>query len=161
MDELVTISDLANRYGRDRRTVRKLLGDTQPASTSTVAGKVVRRWRLTPEIEGLLTAVSDRDKLGAAFEQLHAARAEILRLKRGLRDGTRLPMDQVVLEWETRILDARSACLSLPSRLYPGITQALALGGDPLPALRRIFRREAQEIVDDFKRPFSWQETKK
>ena len=153
-DLLLTITDLAARFHRDRRSIMAALSDIPPADQATVAGRVVRRWALA-DVEAVLTAPTVRERIAAAYERLHAARATILELKRGIRTGELLDIANVVREFDGRVLAARAACLALEMRLGSEIQFALQ-SGNPLPELRRIFDGAAREIIQDLRRPFSW-----
>lgn len=159
MTDLLTITDLAAHFHRDRRSVMAALKDTPPATEAKVAGKRVRRWRLA-DVQDALTEPSDHDRLAEAFERLHSARAEILRLKRALRTGILLRLDVVILENDDRVLNLRSACLSVPMRFRSEIEAALG-AKDPVGGLRRGFRAAAAEILSDLKLPFTWSKRSK
>jgi len=154
MTDLLTISALAAEFGRDRRTVTQLLRAVEPAETATFGGKVTKRYR-REDVAAILKAPSIRAQIAAAFEELHAARATVLELKRALRTGDSLIADDVRRESDGRILNCRSACLALESRFGAEIKFALE-DPKPLAELRRIFRRATREITDDLKQPWSW-----
>jgi hypothetical protein len=160
-NDQLTINALAAAYKRDRRTVARMLQGVPPSSVSEYRGRSLKRYR-RGDAEPLITAPSDHDNLRAAFERLHGARADMLKLKRHLRDGDVLLQDDVLAELVNRFVRTRSAMLGFTSK-YGG--QFIHLQGydDRTRAraeLKALLKRAMEEIGRDLFQPFTWDKTK-
>jgi hypothetical protein len=160
-DDQLTISALAAAYGRDRRTVARMLKGMAPSSTSEYRGRTLNRYR-RGEVEPAITAPTDHDSLRAAFERLHGARADTLKLKRRLRDGDAISADVFVAELINRFVKTRTAMLGFTNN-YGGQFAHLQGYADPSKAraeLKALLHRAMAEIGRDLCQPFTWDKTK-
>jgi hypothetical protein len=160
-DDQLTISALAAAYGRDRRTVARMLKGMAPTGTTEYRGRTLNRYR-RGDVEAILTAPTDHDSLSAAYERLHGARADLLKLKRRLRDGDLIPVDAFVAELTDRFTNTRSAMLGFTNK-YGG--QFTHLQGYDYPvkartALNTLLDKAMAEIGRDLCQPFTWDKTK-
>jgi hypothetical protein len=160
-DDQLTISALAAAYGRDRRTVARLLQGVTPSIVSEYRGRPLNRYR-RGDVEGLITAPTDHDNLQAAFERLHGARADKLKLKRRIRDGDALLEAAVLAELVNRFVKTRSAMLGFTSK-YGGQFIHIQGYADRTKAraeLKALLKRAMEEIGRDLLQPFTWDKTK-
>jgi hypothetical protein len=160
-NDQLTISALAAAYGRDRRTVSRMLRGMAPSSTSEYRGRTLNRYR-RGDVEAVITAPTDHDSLKAAFERLHGARADILKLKRRLRDGDAICADVILAELVNRFIRTRSAMLGFTNKYGAQFTQFQGYEdrSKARADLKALLRRAMEEIGRDLCQPFTWEKTK-
>jgi len=160
-NDQLTISALAATYGRDRRTVSRMLRGMAPSSTSDYRGRTLNRYR-RGDVEAVITAPTDHDSIKAAFERLHGARADTLKLKRRLRDGDAISADVLVAELFNRFVTTRSAMLGFTNKHGGQFMQIQGLEdrSKARADLKALLRRAMAEIGLDLCQPFTWEETK-
>lgn len=158
--KLLTVSALAQKHGKDRSTVRRRLRDLRPARVEH-RGKVEVRLYAEAEADLLILAVGDGEQLQAAFDRLHAARADRLELERALRRAEMVTLDQVGAELAARLSNARARAIALPTKYGPRLAEInLALTGQARQrAVEDLLHEAMVEIVAEIEVPLSFEVT--
>lgn len=143
-EELASISALARIYNRDRRTVARLVADIEPVKVEGEGRFAVRYFRVA-DVEPLLVADS-------AFDRLHRARADLLELKRSVRQKRAILADRFQHLAHARVGIARGVVLHAPSKWADTVTTILRSGGSAK-KVRDLLADDLAQIREELCRP--------
>ena len=138
-----SLKRLAAELEIDPRTLEKKLAgcpQIQPKDK-----RIKRAYRLRDVLDHLVASRTG-EKLDLVAEQARAAkgRADTYELNLARERGEMLPLDEVMMVWESAALATRAKLLALPTKCAP-----LVIGLDRIPLVRDVLERLESEDAGD------------
>lgn len=159
-DDLLTINALATLHKVDRRTIARRLEGVEPVRTRRIGDRTLKFYR-NAEVRDLILAPSDAASLHAAYEELHAVRADILAMRRALRVREYVACEDVEDQLATLYKAARDRLLGLADKSGPMVTALIEKHGADRKAMQAeleiLWQREVDEITDNLLAGFGFE----
>ena len=116
-----TITGLEVETGLDRRALRKLLADIEPAEISGKK-KTVKKWTVSQVVDALKRQITRGLNPIAEKARLDKARADKTELEYKKLLGALIPVDEAVTFLEKLIVATRAHLLAIPTKAAPSVT---------------------------------------